>query len=59
MPVEHAPDRGDDHLWALMAAQAGTELITGDKALLENPPDFAGVISPSVFVRMVEDMKAM
>jgi len=59
LPVEHAPDRGDDHLWALMAAQAGTVLITGDKALLKNPPDFASVISPSVFVRMVEDMKAM
>ncbi|MBW1702213.1 MAG: putative toxin-antitoxin system toxin component, PIN family [Deltaproteobacteria bacterium] len=59
LPVEHAPDRGDDHLWALMAAQAGTVLITGDKALLKNPPDFAGVISPLVFVRMVEDMKAM
>jgi putative PIN family toxin of toxin-antitoxin system len=58
LPVEHAPDRGDDHLWALMAAQPGTVLITGDKALLENPPDFASVISPSVFVRMVEDMKA-
>jgi putative PIN family toxin of toxin-antitoxin system len=59
LPVEHAPDRGDDHLWALMAVQAGTVLITGDKALLKNPPDFAGVISPLVFVRMVEDMKAM
>jgi putative PIN family toxin of toxin-antitoxin system len=45
-----APDRGDDHLWALLAAHSGSNLITGDRLLLENPPDGSSVISPRLWI---------
>lgn len=48
--VVHAPDRGDDHLWRLLATTPGCTLVTGDRALLANPPDFAGVQSPRAFI---------
>jgi len=32
-----APDRSDDHLWALLATEPGSVLVTGDRLLLENP----------------------
>ena len=41
-----APDRGDDHLWALLRAHPGSTLITGDRLLLEQPPEGASVITP-------------
>ena len=41
-----APDRGDDHLWALLRAHPGSTLITGDRLLLANPPVAASVITP-------------
>lgn len=45
-----APDRDDDHLWRLLATTAGSILVTGDRALLANPPDFASVQSPRNFI---------
>jgi putative PIN family toxin of toxin-antitoxin system len=45
-----APDRGDDHLWALLAAHSGSVLVTGDRLLLENPPAGRSVISPNTWV---------
>jgi len=45
-----APDRGDDHLWRLLATTDGSILVTGDRALLANPPDFASVQSPRDFI---------
>ncbi len=45
-----APDRGDDHLWALLGAYAGSILITGDRLLLENPPTRSSVISPKTCI---------
>jgi len=45
-----APDRGDDHLWALLTAYSGSILITGDRLLLDNPPEPASVISPGTYV---------
>lgn len=45
-----APDRGDDHLWALLSAYAGSILVTGDRLLLENPPTRSSVISPSTWL---------
>lgn len=50
-PPSLPPDRGDRHLWALLAAHPGTTLVTGDRALLENPPSWASVITPADFVR--------
>jgi len=44
-----APDPGDDHLWALLAAFAGSSLITGDRLLLEKPPAASSVISPATW----------
>lgn len=44
--AEPAPDPGDDHLWALLAAYPGSILVTGDQLLLENPPALSSVISP-------------
>jgi putative PIN family toxin of toxin-antitoxin system len=46
------PVSGDDHLWALMKACRGSVLVTGDRLLLENPPNFASVIKPLSFLVM-------
>lgn len=43
------PDRGDDHLWALLNTNSGSILITGDRLLLENPPRRSSVISPKTW----------
>lgn len=43
-PGSPAPDRGDDHLWALLSAYSASILITGDRLLLENPPTRSSVI---------------
>lgn len=45
-----APDRGDRHLWRLLAAVDDGLLVTGDRALLAQPPDFARVESPADFI---------
>ncbi len=49
-PTSPAPDRNDDHLWALLAAHPGSLLVTGDKLLQERPPVFRSVISPATCV---------
>ena len=49
-PGSPAPDRGDDHLWALLSAYSGSILVTGDRLLLENPPKQSSVISPSTWL---------
>jgi hypothetical protein len=33
-------------LWALVSVQPGTILITGNKGLIEKPPDSAKMLSP-------------
>jgi len=48
-PASPAPDRGDDHLWALLGAYSGSILITGDRLLLENPPARSSVMSPKTW----------
>ncbi len=50
----HAPDPGDDHLWELLGACKGGVLITGDRLLLDNPPDFASVLSPRSFLELLD-----
>jgi len=55
LKVSHgAPEKGDDHLWALVSIRAGTILVTGDKRLIENPPDSTTVLSPRGFVELLE-----
>ena len=49
-PASPAPDRGDDHLWALLATYSASILVTGDQLLLERPPDGNSVISPKTCV---------
>lgn len=48
-----APDPGDDHLWQLLSTSDDALLITGDRLLLHNPPDFASVLSPRSFVDLL------
>lgn len=49
-PASPAPDYGDDHLWAVLGAYAGSIFITGDRLLLENPPTRSSVIAPKTCV---------
>ena len=49
-----APDPGDNHLWALLRVRPGSVLVTGDGALLEARPDWAEVMTPAVFVTLLE-----
>ena len=51
VPADDAPDAGDQHLWALLAAYPQSQLITGDRLLLRKPPAGISVISPR---RLVE-----
>jgi len=47
-----APDPGDDHLWRLLSAVPGSILITGDRLLLQNPPQNASVLSPRSYLEL-------
>jgi predicted nucleic acid-binding protein len=49
-----APDLNDQHVWRLLNAQRGSVLVTGDRLLLDNPPDFASLISPRSFVERLQ-----
>ena len=51
--VASAPDAGDDHLWALLASQPDSRLVTGDRRLLEQPPQPGVVLTPRQAVRMI------
>lgn len=48
-----APDPNDAHLWALLAISPGSILVTGDRRLLDHPPDFASVIAPVSYCQLV------
>jgi putative PIN family toxin of toxin-antitoxin system len=45
-----APDPGDDHLWALAGCRPGACLVTGDRLLLDNPPEGVKVVTPRQFL---------
>lgn len=45
-----APDRGDDHLWALLEHCRAAALVTGDRLLLDNPPAPGRVVGPREFI---------
>lgn len=47
---EQAPEPGDNHLWRLLAARPGLNLITGDALLIENPPPKCRVLRPREFL---------
>lgn len=46
------PDPGDAHLWGLMETEPTAILVTGDKALLANPPTGRSVVSPTAALEM-------
>jgi putative PIN family toxin of toxin-antitoxin system len=48
-----APSKNDQHLWDLLAAEPGSILVTGDRALLASPPGPDRVVSPSDLVDAV------
>jgi putative PIN family toxin of toxin-antitoxin system len=50
----NAPGLGDNHLWALLSACRGSVLVTGDRLLLENPPDFTSVMKPLSFLGLMD-----
>lgn len=43
---EGAPDPADAHVWSLVQSETHVVLVTGDRALLENPPPHAQVLAP-------------
>lgn len=45
-----APDRGDEHLWALLSAYSGSILVRDDRLMRENPPTRSSVISPGTWL---------
>ena len=49
--LEQAPDLNDQHLWALLASQKGSRLVTGDQTLLE--PRSNAVFVTSRFRRFI------
>lgn len=49
-PTAPAPDPGDTHLWELLQSCPGSILITGDRLLIDHPPDRASVISPRTYM---------
>ena len=53
--VPGAPDRSDDHLWRLLHAMPGLTLVTGDRLLVEQPPQFASVVSPRAALALIVD----
>lgn len=50
---EEAPDVGDNHLWRLLASEAGSILVTGDQLLAENPPETHSVISARGYAELI------
>ena len=52
-PPSAPPDRGDLHLWALLAARPDAVVVTGDQALIDGAPDWATVLPPRIFVEVV------
>ena len=45
-----APDPGDNHLWALLTSQPGSQLVTGDQLLIKHPPKLSSVISARQYI---------
>lgn len=51
-PASGAPDRKDNHLWALLDTQPDSILVTGDLPLHRRPPPKHEVVSPKEFLRL-------
>ena len=44
-----SPDPNDAHLWALLASEPASILITGDQLLIDNPRPNRSIISPATW----------
>ena len=53
-----APDRGDRHVWDLLASLDAGLLVTGDQRLLEAPPPFAPVVGVRAFCTLLDAASA-
>jgi putative PIN family toxin of toxin-antitoxin system len=51
--MESAPDPGDDHVWALLASEPSSILVTGDRLLLQNPRSGSSVITASACIDLI------
>jgi putative PIN family toxin of toxin-antitoxin system len=51
-PRTGAPDPKDDHLWSLVQSETRAVLVTGDRALAEDPPPGIPVLAPRQFVEL-------
>ena len=49
-----APDRTDQHLWDLLAAEPGVVLVTGDELLKRKPLSGTEVLSPREFFETID-----
>ena len=49
--IHSAPDPGDAHLWALIASEPTSILITGDRLLIDNPRPQSSIISPRTWAQ--------
>ena len=48
-PPSSPQDPGDLHLWSILASRNDAVLVTGDIVLVDNPPDWAAVVTPTDF----------
>ncbi|MDE0036068.1 MAG: PIN domain-containing protein [Gammaproteobacteria bacterium] len=48
--TDTAPDSGDNHLWAPLAAHRQACLVTGDQLLVSNPRPHSRVVTPRQFL---------
>jgi putative PIN family toxin of toxin-antitoxin system len=49
-PPSAPPDRGDLHLWSMLAARPGAILVTGDQALVDCAPGWTTVLTARAFI---------
>jgi putative PIN family toxin of toxin-antitoxin system len=54
VPAPPAPDPGDQHLWALLAARPDLILVTGDKRLVTHACMRGRVCSPGDFLTRID-----
>jgi uncharacterized protein len=50
VPAPPAPDRGDQHLWELLAAHDDLLIVTGDRRLQQDAMMGHRILSPATFV---------
>lgn len=49
-PFEGSASKGgDDHLWRMLEADSSALLVTGDRRLIEKPPEGFRVVTPRAF----------